>query len=170
MGFARIAQVVQQDGAEVGGVGGDGVRLLLQRQAFDQVAEGREAGGDELRRRVRADGDADALDNGSLALVRHALVLDAGLEAAKQLQALVDVGRGLLLQRREQGGRLLLHVQSGVGARGVVVAAKFSGALSEVYMFSLPSTTTTTAPVHHHVSAHPCTRLLRFVASGVADT
>ena len=88
---------------------GDDVRLLLQHQSLNQVTEGGEARRDELCRRLGADGDPDALEDLCLAALRHPLVFDAGLQAAEQIEALVYVSRGLLLQRRKKGGRLLLH-------------------------------------------------------------
>lgn len=108
MALARIAQAVVEDGAQGRGVRGDDVRLLLQLQPLDEVAKGREAGGDEGSRGGGRDGDADAFEDVGLAALGDAVVLDARLERVEQLQALVDVGRGLL-ERSKQRGRLLFH-------------------------------------------------------------
>lgn len=106
--LARVAQAVDEDGEELVGLRRDDGRLLLELQALEEMAERREARGDEGGRRGGADGKADALEDGSLAGLGDAIVLDAGLEIGKQLQARVD-GRRRLLQRRKEGRDLVLH-------------------------------------------------------------
>lgn len=86
------------------------------------MAQGRETCGDEGGRGGGAGGNADAFEGVGLAGLGHALVLDVGFDGSEELEAGVDVGRGLL-ESREEGGDLLLHgglvLLWCVGMRGV---------------------------------------------------
>jgi len=119
--LARIAEAVDEDGEERIRLRGHDGRLLLQLQALEEVAQGGEAGRDQGGRGGGGDGEPDALEDGSLAALGDAIVLDAGLEVVEQRQARVDVGRRLL-QRGEKGIGLLLHgddvLLRGRGGRG----------------------------------------------------
>jgi len=106
--FAGIAELVAHDGAQDRGVCGDDLGLLLELQALDEMAEGGEAGLDEGGRGGCGNGEANAFEDGGLALFGHAVVLDARLEGGEEGQAVVDVGGGLL-QRAQQGGGVRLH-------------------------------------------------------------
>ena len=115
--LARVTETVDQDGKERMRVRGHNGRLFLQLQTLEKVAQSREARSDEGGRGGGGNGEPNALENGSLAALGDAIVLDAGLEVVEQLQASVDISRWLF-QGREEGIGLLLHGED----RGRVIA------------------------------------------------
>ena len=117
MALARIAQLVGENGAEDRRLRGEDVCFLLQLQALDEMAERREARRDEGGRGGGGAGDADALEDGSLAVFRDSVVFDARLEGAEEGQARLDVCRRLL-EGLEQIRRLFLHGGREVGPGG----------------------------------------------------
>lgn len=108
MAFARITEPLEENRQESRGLGGNDRGLVLQHQAFNEMAQGRETRRHKGCRGSGADGKTDAVENGRLAVVRNAIVLDTGLEVVEQLKLCVD-NSGRLLQGSQEGGSLLLH-------------------------------------------------------------
>jgi len=96
MALARITEAVDEDGKKLARLRRNNGCFLLQLQSLEKVAEGRETGRDEDGRGGGADGDVNAVEDGGLARLRHAVVLDGRLEIGEQLQARVDGRRRLL--------------------------------------------------------------------------
>lgn len=89
MALSRIAQLVRQDRTQHRRLRSNHLRLLLQLQALDEVAQGGEARGDQGRRRRRRSRNADTFEDGGLALLGDAIVFYAGLEGCEEGEALV---------------------------------------------------------------------------------
>jgi len=81
--LARIAQLVQQQRAQLGGLRCYDGSLSLQLESLNEVAQRGKARRDERGRRGGADGNADALKDRSLTLFGNAVVLDVGFDIAK---------------------------------------------------------------------------------------
>lgn len=82
--------------------------FLLQLQSLDEMAERGEARGHEGGGGGGGTGDADALEDGSLTVLRDSVVFDARLEGVEEGQAGLDIRRRLL-EGLEQVRRLFLH-------------------------------------------------------------
>jgi len=64
--------------------------LILQDEALDEMSQGREACRDQGCGGGGADGKLDTLKNGHLGGIRHAEMLDVGLEIVEQLYFGID--------------------------------------------------------------------------------
>ena len=82
--FPEVAKALLQDRKDARDELLDGVSAgILDAQSFEKVAEGREGRGCEMRRSLLGDGKLEALEDGRLRALGHAIVLDVGLEAVE---------------------------------------------------------------------------------------
>ena len=82
--FPEVAEALLQDRKDARDELLDGVSAgILDAQSFEKVAEGREGRGGEMRRSLLGDGKLEALEDGRLRALGHAIVLDVGLEAVE---------------------------------------------------------------------------------------
>jgi hypothetical protein len=87
----------------------DGVAAgILNAESLNEVAECGEGRGREVCGSLLGDGELEALEDGRLGALGHAIVLDVGLEAVEGVDLGVGVDGGPL-EVAQQSGRLLVH-------------------------------------------------------------